>query len=70
MRFIRKQWKDRRSGWSNRITWYDDGGTDIRLQLETPDGKRNVHPRSESEAQRIWAEFKEKPSFVFVSRFK
>lgn len=59
MRTIHKQWKNRRSGFTHRITWYQDpGGGNIRLQVETPDGSKNLYPASQGSAQAEWDQFK------------
>ena len=58
MRSKIKSWQDLRSGWSFRITWYEDGD-DIRLKIETDDGVRNIYPENREEADMIWEDFKE-----------
>lgn len=58
MRSIHQQWKNRRSGFTHRITWYQDRQLgNIRLQLETPDGRTNQYPKDRAEAEAIWSKF-------------
>lgn len=55
-RMLRKEWKNKRSGWSFRIRWFEGDG--IRLQLEDPERKINVYPRDRERAEEVWFQFK------------
>ena len=58
MRHLTKSWKNKRSGFTHRIRWYEDTADDIRLQVETPEGKWNLYPNNREEAQQLWDHFK------------
>jgi len=58
MRSIHKQWKNKRSGFTHRITWFQDDLGNIRLQLETPDGRTNKYPVDRANAELVWEQFK------------
>lgn len=56
----KKMWRNGPGGrWTRRIIWFDDGGQNIRLQCETPDGVTNLFPECKEEADCYWNDFKE-----------
>lgn len=58
-RTIHKRWQNKRPGWTHRITWYQGAeDNDIRLQYETTEGKWNVYPDNEEEAEICFQAFK------------
>lgn len=71
MRSRKRVWKNGRGGrWDCRIIWFDDHsgndlGGDIRLSLETSEGKYNLYPDSKSAAEQIWQAFKLDPDGVY-----
>lgn len=62
MRSRLKLWRNGRGGkWTCRIIWFGEGDecqNNIRLACETPTGVRQIYPRSEKEANEVWAEFR------------
>lgn len=60
-RMLSRQWRNGPGGrWTHRIRWYE--GTDIRLEIETPDGVWNIFPLTKDHAEELWAEFKKEHS--------
>lgn len=65
MRQIYKQWKTPKGKeFTHRIRWYQlADGSDIRLQLETPEGKNNIYPKSKQEAEYEFNKFRAEYEF-------
>ena len=72
----KRVWKNGRGGrWGCRIIWFDDNpgndlGGNIRLSLETSEGKYNInfshlYPDSTPAAEQIWQAFKLDPDGVY-----
>lgn len=57
MRSLRKEWKDRKSGYRRRARWYDDGQRSYRLNLEDEYYEVNRWFTDEEEAQKLWDAF-------------
>ena len=58
MRFKRRQWKDKRSGFTRRAQWFDDMGTDIRITLEDANTRQHHYPPNHAVAEELWGAFK------------
>lgn len=51
--------KGRYNGWDKRVTWYEDGIDDIRLEFEDETGIQNKFYKDPDLAQFDWDAFKE-----------
>lgn len=55
MRSIHKEKKNRRSGFDQRIRWYQESdGVSIRIQLEDSAQKVNAFPTTKEAADHLW----------------
>lgn len=56
-RILRREWKDRKSGYRRRARWYDDGQRSFRLNLEDEYYNVNRWFTSCEDAQKLWDAF-------------
>lgn len=64
MRSKRRQWKDKRSDFTRRARWFDNGGSriaeaeNIRICFEDTEGSQNHYPENYEEAEALWQRFR------------
>lgn len=58
MRTLRREWKNKPSGWSRRGRWYDNGEKSFRLDIEDEHGQANIWLTNADDMRQAWEMFK------------